>query len=226
MGSGGQRFNGTLGSWNDDRGYGFVSPRGTSRRVFVHISAFPAGSDRPLVGDALSFGIETVDGKDRATGITSSRPVRFVAERPQRSRSRDLRQSTARRPKAAPALPSYLALAAFAALYLGVWATWSLPVWVHSLYLGASLVTYVVYAVDKRAATTGRRRVPENTLHLLALAGGWPGAIVAQQTLRHKTAKRSFRRLFWLSVVANVIAFVAATTPALATLSRIDLSGR
>jgi len=124
------------------------------------------------------------------------------------------------RTKAAPALPGYLVLAAFAALYLAVCATWPPPVWVHGLYLGLSLATFVVYAVDKRAARTGRQRVPENTLHVLALAGGWPGAIVAQQALRHKTAKRSFRRVFWVTVTANVIGFVALTTPVVDTLLR------
>ena len=120
---------------------------------------------------------------------------------------------------AAPALPSYLALGAFAALYVGVWATRSLPLWVHALYLGASVVTLVVYAIDKRAAGSGRRRVSENTLHLLALAGGWPGAIVAQQALRHKTAKRSFRAVFWVTVAANVVGFVALATPVIPLLT-------
>jgi uncharacterized membrane protein YsdA (DUF1294 family) len=112
-------------------------------------------------------------------------------------------------------------LAAFAALYAVVCVVWPPPAWVHALYLGLGLVTFVVYAVDKRAAGTGRHRVSGNTLHVLALAGGWPAAIVAQQALRHKTAKRSFRRVFWLTVVANIVGFVALTTPALATASRI-----
>ena len=205
-----------MSSWNDDRGFGFVSQLGTGSRVFVHISAFPAGSARPLVGDTLSFGIESSDGKDRATAVTSSRPVRFVAGGTPRS-SAGRTPPRAPRPKAAPALPSYLILAAFVALYLGVWSEWRLPVWVHALYLGASMITFLVYAVDKRAAGTSRRRVPENTLHLLELAGGWPGAIVAQQTLRHKTAKRSFRIAFWTTVAVNVLLFVALATPLVAT---------
>ena len=217
MASRGERFSGTLSSWNDDRGFGFVSPLGTGRRVFVHISAFPAGSARPLVGDTLSFGIESSDGKDRATAVSSSRPVRFVAGGGSRASDRHT-PPRAPRPKAAPALPSYLMLAAFAALYLGVWSEWRIPIWVHALYLGASVITFVVYAVDKRAAGTSRRRVPENTLHLLELAGGWPGAIVAQQTLRHKTAKRSFRVAFWAAVAVNILLFVALVTPLLATL--------
>ncbi|UYO74221.1 DUF1294 domain-containing protein [Halomonas qinghailakensis] len=60
--------------------------------------------------------------------------------------------------------------------------------------------------MDKRAAVKRRRRVSEKTLHLMALAGGWPGAWLAQQRLRHKTQKTRFRRLFWVTVVLNVAA--------------------
>lgn len=135
------------------------------------------------------------------------------------SRDQQLRgRQVGSRPKAAPALPGYLVIAAFAALYIGVWVEWPFPAWVHVLYVATSLITFVVYAVDKRAAAMGRRRVSENSLHLLAFAGGWPGAIIAQQMLRHKTAKRSFRRVFWLTVATNVIGFVAFATPAVFTL--------
>jgi uncharacterized membrane protein YsdA (DUF1294 family) len=136
------------------------------------------------------------------------------------SRTKAAPRSKATRTKAAPALPGYLALAAFAALYLAVWTEWPFPVWVHALYLAAGLATFLVYAADKRAAGTNRRRVSENTLHLLALVGGWPAAVIAQQTLRHKTAKRSFRAVFWLTALANTAALVALTTP-VATVLRI-----
>jgi len=117
------------------------------------------------------------------------------------------------RPKAEPALPGYLVLAAFAALYTVVCASWPPPVGVHVLYGGLSAVTFVVYAVDKRASRAGGQRVAESTLHLLAVAGGWPGALLAQQALRHKTVKRSFRRVFWITVAANIAGFVALATP-------------
>jgi uncharacterized membrane protein YsdA (DUF1294 family) len=69
-----------------------------------------------------------------------------------------------------------------------------------------NLATYIAYARDKSAARQGRRRTPENTLLLLGLLGGWPAAIVAQQRLRHKTAKASFQLRFWLTTVANLAA--------------------
>lgn len=73
-----------------------------------------------------------------------------------------------------------------------------------------SALSYAVYAADKRAAQQGRRRVPERILHLLVLLGGWPGALLAQQRLRHKTAKPRFLIVFWLTTLGH-IAIVAAS---------------
>ena len=88
------------------------------------------------------------------------------------------------------------------------------PVWVLGGVLGwyllASVVCVVVYAIDKSAARAGRRRISEATLLLLGVIGGWPGAIVAQQKLRHKTRKASFRRAFRASVLLNLAVVVAA----------------
>ena len=72
------------------------------------------------------------------------------------------------------------------------------------LYCVASLICYGVYAVDKKAAEQGTWRVREDYLHLTALLGGWPGAILAQSKLRHKTKKLSFRVVFWITVAVNV----------------------
>jgi uncharacterized membrane protein YsdA (DUF1294 family) len=79
-------------------------------------------------------------------------------------------------------------------------------------YAGLSVITFVVYAIDKSAARRKGRRTPERTLHLLSLAGGWPGALLAQRWLRHKSAKASFRRVFWVTVVVNVLGFVMLST--------------
>jgi uncharacterized membrane protein YsdA (DUF1294 family) len=67
----------------------------------------------------------------------------------------------------------------------------------------ASVATFVMYAIDKAAARRGRRRVPERVLHAWSLAGGWPGAAVAQSVLRHKSRKQPFRARFWLTVMLN-----------------------
>ena len=67
-----------------------------------------------------------------------------------------------------------------------------------------SLWTFLVYGIDKRRARIGSRRVSENSLHLLAFVGGWPGALAAQQVFRHKTQKLGFRIVFWGLVVLHL----------------------
>lgn len=81
-------------------------------------------------------------------------------------------------------------------------------------YVAASVITFLMYAIDKSAARRGAWRTPERTLHLLALAGGWPGELLAQQLLRHKTSKAGFRVVFWTTVILNIAGFVWLYTPA------------
>lgn len=80
--------------------------------------------------------------------------------------------------------------------------------WLAALYGLASVVCFIAYALDKRAAIRQLRRTPERTLLLLGLAGGWPGALLAQQWLRHKCSKPSFLAWFWLTVVANLAGLI------------------
>ena len=72
------------------------------------------------------------------------------------------------------------------------------------LYLAMSLVTIVVYAMDKRKAVKSQWRIPEATLHLCELLCGWPGAMIAQVLIRHKNAKLSFQLVFWAMTIVNV----------------------
>ena len=72
------------------------------------------------------------------------------------------------------------------------------------LYLAVSLVAFGFYWYDKRMARDGKMRIPEKTLHLLEALGGWPGALLAQQWLRHKTQKQPFQNIFRLIVAGHV----------------------
>ena len=72
------------------------------------------------------------------------------------------------------------------------------------VYLVASAVAFLMYWADKSAARRGRRRIPEKSLHMASLLGGWPGALLAQKQFRHKTIKQPFQTVFWLTVVANL----------------------
>jgi uncharacterized membrane protein YsdA (DUF1294 family) len=79
----------------------------------------------------------------------------------------------------------------------------------------ASILTFFAYAFDKSAAQSGSWRTSEGTLHLMALLCGWPGALLAQQLLRHKSAKTEFRAAFWMTVVMNMAALIALASPQL-----------
>ncbi len=65
-----------------------------------------------------------------------------------------------------------------------------------------SLLTYAVYGADKDSA---QEKIPdwrasERLLHGLELAGGWPGAFLAQRRLSHKCSKLSYQVVFWFIV--------------------------
>ena len=183
------RLAGRISGWNDDKGYGFVTPHGGGERVFVHIKAFQPGSRRPAEGDLISYAVtRDARGRGNATG------VRFAG---QRIEQRKLKTPPARMPRML--LGSVVLLAVVLGTALGF-----LPLVVALACLLPSFLSYLMYWTDKEAARRGAQRIPESTLHLLDLLGGWPGALVAQQQFRHKTAKASFQFAFWCSVLANI----------------------
>lgn len=204
---------GTLVTWKDDRGFGFIRPDGADDDVFVHIKAFQDSSHRPRVSQQLSFRIEK-DGRGRKRAVAvevlsgtaqsarastakDSKNHRRRGNKNHRSRGRNKTGTLGTR---LPWAGVGFVLALFAAAGTGVVAQW-IPTWM----VGLSLVTFLVYWGDKSAAQAGRWRVPEINLHGLSLAGGWPGALLAQYRLRHKTSKTGFQVMFWLSVAGNLI---------------------
>ena len=76
------RIEGTLAKWNDDRGFGFITPTQGGPELFAHISAFPRDGQRPRLGERLTFEIGIgKDGKQQAKNILC--PTR-PAEKPYR----------------------------------------------------------------------------------------------------------------------------------------------
>jgi uncharacterized membrane protein YsdA (DUF1294 family)/cold shock CspA family protein len=191
------RFTGTLKTWNDERGFGFLEPAQGGQEIFVHIKAFPSGTGRPSVGQVLTFEVQTgSDGKKKARAVQY--PVRGRQSRRPRSES-----------PVPWTLPRVLVIPVFVGIYTFVIRRWGFYPPVLLAYLGLSILAFLAYAFDKAAAVSGRWRTAEQTLHLFSLAGGWPGALIAQQLLRHKTSKPSFVAAFWFTVLVNVSAFVA-----------------
>ena len=62
---------GTLTKWNDERGFGFISPVHGGDEVFVHISAYSRDAGRPRLHEKISFETEIgPNGKPRAIRVT------------------------------------------------------------------------------------------------------------------------------------------------------------
>lgn len=83
-------------------------------------------------------------------------------------------------------------------------ATGVIPTLLAAALGGLSALAYLMYWFDKSAAQSGGQRTSEKSLHLIGLAGGWPGALIAQHRFRHKTVKQPFQTIFWVTVVLNV----------------------
>jgi len=92
------------------------------------------------------------------------------------------------------------ALPVYGVLAIGLRGGSWLPVAVYPLM---SLIAFALYGYDKKQARAQGQRTPEKLLHAAELLGGWPGGLVAQQALRHKTRKFSYQMVFWLIVLLH-----------------------
>lgn len=189
------RYQGRISSWKDEQGFGFITPNAGGAQIFVHIKSFASRDRRPAGNEIVTYELKTAaNGRLQAEGVAfvgGRRPSKVAAGRGDGSGF------------------SLLFVAGFFALVGGLAFAGKLPLLVLWLYCSASVITFAVYGLDKSAAKNDRWRTQETTLHLLALIGGWPGALVAQKLLRHKSKKAEFQTVFWVTVVLNCGALVA-----------------
>lgn len=181
------RHQGRIHDWNDDKGFGFVTPNGGGDKAFVHIKAFSGRARRPADGDIVTYAT-TRDAKGRLQAAD----IRFA----------NAPAATDSRVKPGVIAPAF-ALIAFAAI-VGAGLIGKLPMAVAGAYVVMSAAAFVAYGMDKAAANAGRWRTPESTLHLIGLACGWPGAVLAQRLFRHKSRKRAFQMVFRATIVINL----------------------
>jgi uncharacterized membrane protein YsdA (DUF1294 family) len=79
------------------------------------------------------------------------------------------------------------------------------------IWLGTvSLLTLLLFGLDKRKARKGLRRIPEAGLLLSALLGGAPGGLAGMLLFRHKIRKPLFRVLVPLFLAAQLALTVYA----------------
>lgn len=193
------RHQGKISNWRDDQGYGFLTPDQGDQKVFFHIKALSDRQRRPSLNDRVSYEISH-DQRSRPQAVKLAFDVERAAARAP--------AHTALNPLPLLIAGGFLAFVAAGALIGKV------PASIFALYLALSAITFMAYASDKSAARADRRRLPENTLHLLALIGGWPGALIAQNRLRHKSRKTSFLVVFWATMLLNCGALGLLLAPA------------
>ncbi len=183
------RSKGKLNQWNDDKGFGFITPHGGGQQVFIHIKSFNNCRQRPRLNQVVTYTL-SADKQGRLCAIQASHSGERLAKK-----------------KAAKQNNFSIV---FAVLFI---VTVTLLTLLHYMeliillgYIGLSLVTFIAYAIDKSRAQKDLWRTSESTLQILALFGGWPGALIAQQKLRHKSKKVSFRVVLGVTVLMNISA--------------------
>ncbi|BFM13661.1 cold shock and DUF1294 domain-containing protein [Simiduia litorea] len=190
------KHTGKLISWNLDKGFGFVEPKYGGRDIFVHISDFIDTTHSPEVGQTVNFSLAT-----DSAGRTCGKKVRREHDR-------------------LPAAHSHLSgnISVVLAILFTLVVSYSvlslrMPAVLLWYYLAINSLTFIWYLSDKAAAQKGQWRIKESRLHLMALLGGWPGATFAQQIFRHKSKKLSFRMVYWLTILLNILGFYWLQTP-------------
>lgn len=202
------RDQGRLVEWFDDKGYGFIQPNDSSKdRVFLHIKDFARQGPRPITGCALEYEVQ-LDGQGR---YKAKQVIYLKASQTQK---KSQQQSNLQKSKSATTLQPMQILCI---TYIVMIALMTISGVLNSMVLLfisiINALTYWMYAQDKEAAQSGNRRVPENTLHTLAFLGGWPAAWLAQQRLRHKTQKQPFRKIYFCTIVFNILLIVWLISP-------------
>ena len=201
------RDQGRLIEWFDDKGYGFIQPNDPDKdRVFLHIKDFARPGPRPIVGCALDYQVILDErGRYRAQQVVYLKASQVK-----------LRSDAVTKPRQRPAAKRP-AMQILCVGYILVLTVLTLTGLLHSLLLLLislmNALSYWLYAQDKEAAQLGHRRIPEQSLHLVAVLGGWPAAWLAQEKMRHKTQKQPFRKIYFCTIGLNILLILWFISP-------------
>lgn len=201
------RDQGRLVEWFDDKGYGFIQPNDPAKdRVFLHIKDFARPGPRPIVGCALDY-LVILDEQDRY------RAQQVMYLKASQTKTAKTKTKTSGRSQQEKLQPMQVASVAYILVLAGLSLAGLLTGMILLLVSLMNVLSYWLYAQDKEAAQLGNRRIPENTLHLVAFLGGWSAAWLAQQKLRHKTQKQPFRQIYFCTIAFNIILIIWLISP-------------
>jgi uncharacterized membrane protein YsdA (DUF1294 family)/cold shock CspA family protein len=187
---------GTITKWNDKKGFGFITPKSGGKQIFIHINEFSRRHKRPNEGLSVNFD-RTTDSRGRNCAMNVY---------PLKGHKKATRADNQLK-------FSIIFTRTFIAIVGLLVAIDRLPIVVPGVYIILSLVAFALYKKDKAAAEWDEWRIPEKTLHFVSIIGGWPGALIAQNLLRHKCRKLSFRIVYWVTVVINCGVLAWLLTP-------------
>lgn len=197
-----EQLTGKVVHWRDDKGFGFVlpdnlAPDPENRQLFFHIRDFTDSKIRPAEGCRLQF---TLAKDKQHRPIATQLKVIAAPAKATPLADPDLIDIDYTQDVALYFRCAFLVLVVIALLF------GTLPYVLPILYIEASLFTYWLYRADKAAAIARQgQRLPEQSLQLFSLIGGWPGALLAQKKLSHKQRKFLFQREFLLVIIGNGI---------------------
>lgn len=172
---------GTIVEWPSKSSFGYAETE--AGRVFLHINNFIERFKWPEVNDAVTFSV----GKDEQ-GRPCAKEIVLLSQ-----------QGTLCW-KHIALLISLLILPAIAIPTVSEWLS---PSWILLCIVVASSLSALNLWRDKNFAKVNSSRIPEASLHLFDLMGGWPGSFLAQRYFRHKISKGSYQLLFWLIIIAH-----------------------
>jgi len=187
---------GTISNWNEEKGFGFITPKAGGKDIFLHIHDYSRMHKKPIEGLEVNYILNT-DAKGRKCA-TEVFPLRG-----HKNNGREIRQK----------IFSIFVFILFGCVIYFLHSNNYIPTVIVGFYSTLSTLSFLMYAKDKNAAKWGAWRTQENTLHTIALLGGWPGAAIAQSFLRHKSKKLSFRITYWMTVAINCAGLYWLITP-------------
>lgn len=181
------RKKGILTTWNDGKGYGFITPVGEKKEIFIHISEFQG---HPLLNDRISFTLsKDKNGRDCAINAIKFDTAKITFQIKKTNHI---------------SIFSILIITIFYFILFYLIHDKKIATYTILYYLLMSVFTFYIYSKDKDFSQDGNWRISEQTLHLLSMMGGWLGALIAQDKLNHKSSKTNFRILFFITIILNI----------------------